>query len=109
MAHQDQRAGAIPQRPLGRTGLKVSALGMGGHHLGEFKTVEEAIRFVHEAVDAGITFCDNCWEYWNGRAEDWLGPALQSRRDKALLMTHVCTHRRRAVPAIRPPAESLRR
>ena len=58
MAHDN--AGDIPMRPLGRTGVKVSALGMGGHHLGEFKTVEEAIRFVHEAVDAGITFCDNC-------------------------------------------------
>src|SRR5882762_8539302 len=65
-------SGEIPQRPLGRTGVKVSALGLGGHHLGDLKTVEEAIRLVHEAVDAGITFCDNCWEYWNGRAQHWL-------------------------------------
>src|SRR5260370_1427657 len=68
-------SGEIPQRPLGRTGVKVSALGFVGHHIGELKTVEEAIRLVHEAVDAGITFYDNCWEYWNGRAEDWLGRA----------------------------------
>src|SRR5437016_2558280 len=52
----DNNAGAIPLRPLGRTGAKVSALGMGGHHLCDMKTVEEAIRVVHEAVDAGITF-----------------------------------------------------
>ena len=63
MADSDHRAGEIPQRPLGRTGARVSALGVGGHHLGDFKTVEGAIRLVHEAVDAGITFFDNCWEY----------------------------------------------
>src|SRR3954468_13948167 len=92
----DSGAGAIPQRPLGRTGAKVSALGLGGHHLGDLKTVEEAIRLVHEAVDAGITFYDNCWEYWNGRAEDWLGRGLAGRRDKVFLMTKVCTHGRGA-------------
>jgi uncharacterized protein len=109
MAHADSGAGAIPQRPLGRTGAKVSALGVGGHHLGDFKTVEEAIRFVHEAVDAGITFYDNCWEYWNGRAEDWLGRGLQGRRDKVVLMTKVCTHGRGAGLAMKMLEESLRR
>jgi uncharacterized protein len=103
--HSDQ----IPMRPLGRTGVKVSALGMGGHHLGDFKTVEEAIRFVHEAVDAGVAFCDNCWEYWNGRAEDWMGRALKGRRDTVFLMTKVCTHGRSAVLAMRMLEESLRR
>lgn len=49
---QDAGAAAVPQRPLGRTGIKVSALGLGGHHLGELKTVDEAIRLVHEAVCA---------------------------------------------------------
>src|ERR1700755_2687020 len=87
MADPDHGAGAIPRRPLGRTGVQVSALGLGGHHLGDLKTVDEAIRLVHEAVDAGITFFDNCWEYWNGRAEDWLGRALQGRRDPVFLMT----------------------
>src|SRR5439155_4192538 len=98
MADKNEAAGVgeIPQRPLGRTGVQVSALGIGGHHLGDFKVVEDAIRLVHEAVDAGITFCDNCWEYWNGRAEDWLGRALQGRRDKVFLMTKVCTHGRGA-------------
>src|SRR5207253_797537 len=101
--------GAISQRPLGRTGVKVSALGLGGHHLGELKTVEEAIRLVHEALDAGITFYDNCWEYWNGRAEDWMGRALKGRRDKVFLMTKVCTHGRGAGLAMKMLEESLRR
>ena len=100
---------AIPQRPLGRTGVLVSALGIGGHHLGDFKGVEDAIRLVHEAVDAGVTFCDNCWEYWNGRAEDWMGRALQGRRDKVFLMTKVCTHGRGANLAMKMLDESLRR
>jgi aryl-alcohol dehydrogenase-like predicted oxidoreductase len=71
--------------------------------------VEEAIRLVHEAVDAGITFYDNCWEYWNGRAEDWMGRALKGRRDKVFLMTKVCTHGRGADLAMKMLEESLRR
>jgi aryl-alcohol dehydrogenase-like predicted oxidoreductase len=102
-------AGTIPQRPLGRTGVNVSALGVGGHHLGDFKTVEGAIRLVHEAIDAGITFFDNCWEYWNGRAEDWLGRGLKGRREKVFLMTKVCTHGRGAALALTMLDESLRR
>jgi uncharacterized protein len=99
----------IPQRPLGRTGLKVSVLGVGGHHLGDLKTVDQAIRLVHEAVDAGVTFFDNCWEYWNGRAENWLGRGLKGRRDKVILMTKVCTHGRGADVAMKMLEESLRR
>jgi predicted aldo/keto reductase-like oxidoreductase len=109
MADQDHGTGTIPQRPLGRTGTKVSALGVGGHHLGDFKNVDDAIRLVHEAVDAGITFFDNCWEYWNGRAEDWLGRGLKGRRDKVFLMTKVCTHGRSAALAMKMLEESLRR
>jgi len=109
MTDQDHRTGTIPQRPLGRTGIQVSALGLGGHHLGDLQTVEEAIRLVHEAVDAGITFFDNCWEYWNGRAEDWLGRALKGRRDKVFLMTKVCTHGRGAGLALKMLDESLLR
>src|SRR5438445_2576835 len=109
MAANPQGRHLVPMRPLGRTGVKVSALGIGGHHLGDFKTVEEAVRLVHEAVDAGITFCDNCWEYWKGRAEDWMGRALKGRRDKVFLMTKVCTHGRRAGLAMRMLEESLLR
>jgi len=51
-------SGEIPRRPLDGTGVQVSALGVGGHHLGDLPTVDEAIRLVHEAVDAGVTFFD---------------------------------------------------
>jgi aryl-alcohol dehydrogenase-like predicted oxidoreductase len=87
----------------------VSALGLGGHHVGDLKTVDDAIRLVHEAVDAGITFYDNCWEYWNGRAEDWLGRGLKSRRDKVFLMTKVCTHGQGKDVAMRQLDQSLKR
>src|SRR5262249_50058871 len=99
----------IPRRPLGRTGATVSALGVGGHHLGDFKTVEEAVRLVHEAVDAGVTFFDNCWEYWNGRAEDWLGRGLKGRRDQGVPMTKGFTHGRDKKVAMRRLEESLKR
>jgi hypothetical protein len=65
----EANAGEIPRRPLGRAGAQVSALGVGGHHLGDLPTVDEAIRLVHEAIDAGVTFFDNCWEYYNGKTE----------------------------------------
>ena len=53
--------GEIPKRAFGRHDVKVSILGLGGHHLGEAESVEEAIRIVHEAIDSGIDFFDNCW------------------------------------------------
>jgi aryl-alcohol dehydrogenase-like predicted oxidoreductase len=102
-------ADAIPRRPLGKTGLKVSALGFGGHHLGDFKTADEAIKAVHAAIDAGVNFFDNCWEYWNGRSEDWLGRALRGKRDKVVLMTKVCTHGRDRKVAMQQLEESLKR
>jgi hypothetical protein len=59
----DTGADKIPMRPFGKTGVKVSALGVGGHHLGEFHEVKDALRLIDEAIDAGLTFFDNCWEY----------------------------------------------
>jgi len=99
----------IPMRPFGHTDVKVSALGVGGHHLGDLKTVEDAIQLVHEAVDAGLTFFDNCWEYHNGKSEDWLGRGLKGRRDKVFLMTKVCTHGRGKELAMQMLEQSLRR
>jgi aryl-alcohol dehydrogenase-like predicted oxidoreductase len=96
-------------RSLGRTGAQVSALGVGGHHLGDFPSVDAAIRLVHEAIDAGIIFFDNCWEYYNGKTEDILGRALKGRRDKVFLMTKVCTHGRSAQLALQMLEQSLRR
>ena len=99
----------IPSRTLGRTGVKVSALGLGGHHLGDVATIDEAVELVHEALDAGITFFDNCWEYYDGRSEDWLGRGLKGRRDQAFVMTKVCTHGRGAALAMTMLEQSLRR
>jgi diketogulonate reductase-like aldo/keto reductase len=106
----DLGEGAIPMRALGKTGAMISALGCGGHHLGDAETVNEAMDIVHQAVDYGITFFDNCWEYHNGRTEDWLGRALVGgRRERVFLMTKVCTHGRSADLAMKMLEESLRR
>ncbi|MBD2103652.1 aldo/keto reductase [Leptolyngbya sp. FACHB-261] len=102
-------SGEIPRRPLGKTGVQVSALGLGGATLGQAKSKEEAIRITHEAIDNGITFMDNAWEYNNHRSEEWMGDALQGRRDQAFLMTKVCTHGRDRRVAMQQLEESLRR
>jgi aryl-alcohol dehydrogenase-like predicted oxidoreductase len=99
----------IPLRDFGKTGVKLAALGLGGHHLGDAESYSTAERIVHEAVDGGIMFFDNCWEYHNGRSEDWMGRALKGRRDKAFLMTKVCTHGRDKALALRMLDQSLRR
>lgn len=99
----------IPRRQLGRTGVEVSALGLGGSDLGKAKSYEEAQQIVHEAIDAGITFMDNAWEYNNHRSEEWMGRALQGRRDRVFLMTKVCTHGRDRKVAMQQLEESLRR
>ncbi len=101
------RPGGIPTRALGRTGAQVSILGMGGHHIGHLKTAGEAIDLVREALDSGINFFDNCWEYYNGKTENWLGRALAGKRDKVFLMTKVCTHGRGAQLAMEMLEQSL--
>ena len=106
------RSGAqeVPRRPFGSTGEMVSALGMGGFHLGLVGTEREAVRLVHEAIDAGITFMDNAWEYHDGRSESRMGRALAGgRRQRVFLMSKVCTHGRDAKVAMRQLEESLRR
>jgi len=82
----------VPKRKLGRHDEMVSSLGIGGHTLAVAKTVEEATRIAHEAIDYGVTFFDNAWEYHEGRGEEWMGAALAGKRDKVFLMTKVCTH-----------------
>jgi aryl-alcohol dehydrogenase-like predicted oxidoreductase len=101
----------IPLRELGKTGAKVSALGIGGHHLGSAKSYEVCERIVHEAIDAGVTFFDNCWEYNNGRSEEWAGRAIASsgKRKSLFLMTKVCTHGRSGAMGLEMLDESLRR
>ncbi|MEP6731971.1 MAG: aldo/keto reductase [bacterium] len=100
----------MPQRIFGRTGETVSAIGLGGFHLGSIGSEREAISVVHAAIDAGITFMDNAWEYNDGVSEHRMGKALTNgRRQKVFLMTKVCTHGRDARVAMRQLEESLRR
>ncbi|HJZ12884.1 MAG TPA: aldo/keto reductase, partial [Acidobacteriota bacterium] len=99
----------IPERMLGKTGVMVSCLGLGGYHLGDVKTKREAIRIVQEAVDHGITFMDNAWEYHDGLSERIMGEALKGRRPKVCLMTKVCTHGRDKKTALKQLEQSLRR
>jgi predicted aldo/keto reductase-like oxidoreductase len=100
---------AIPMRPFGRTTDQISALGLGGHHLGAAEDEKTAIQIVHEAVDGGITFFDNCWEYNIGKSELWMGKGLAGLRQKVFLMTKVCTHGRDKGLAMQMLEESLRR
>jgi aryl-alcohol dehydrogenase-like predicted oxidoreductase len=100
---------AIPMRNFGKTGVQISALGLGGHHLGAAKDEKTAIEIVHRAVDGGITFYDNCWEYHRGKSESWLGMGLKGLRDKTFLMTKVCTHGRDGSLALQMLEQSLRR
>jgi len=100
-AAQSQSSAEIPKRPLGRTGLQVSALGLGGYHLGSVNSEAESSRIVNEALDAGVNFFDNAWEYHQGLSEERLGRALQGKRDRAVVMTKVCTHGRDKNVALR--------
>jgi uncharacterized protein len=99
----------VPRRPLGRTSLEVSALGIGGYHLGSANSDSEATQIVNEALDAGVNFFDNAWEYHQGLSEERLGRALKGKRDRAVVMTKVCTHGRDKKVAMRQLEESLTR
>jgi aryl-alcohol dehydrogenase-like predicted oxidoreductase len=96
-------------RPLGRTGEQVSAIGLGGWHLG-LKHVDESLaqRIIHAAMDRGITFMDNSWDYNEGESERRMGRALQGdRRNRVFLMTKIDGRTRRE--ATRQLDESLTR
>lgn len=101
--------GLVPRRPLGRTGVQVSALCLGGFHIGGAKDEKEAARIIHEAMDAGVNFLDNAWEYHKGKSEEWMGKAIRDRRDKVFLMTKVCSHGRDKKFALQQLDESLKR
>ncbi len=100
---------AIPRRALGKTGAQLSILGVGGSHLGDVRDPDEAVRIVHEAIDAGVNFFDNAWEYHDGRSEEVLGRALRGKRQHVFLMTKVCTHGRSSDVAMKQLEDSLRR
>ena len=84
-------------------------MALGGYHLGSVGSQREAIRIVQAAIDAGITFMDNAWEYHEGKSEEIMGKALVGRRDDVFLMTKVCTHGRDRRVAMRQLTQSLRR
>lgn len=91
-AQQDPGAG-LPTRPLGATGQRVSLLCLGGWHIGQTAKDDgepQAVRLMHNAIENGITFFDNCWDYHDGLSEQVMGKAIEDRRDKVFLMTKVC-------------------
>lgn len=80
----------IPRRTLGRTGEKVSCIGLGGSHIGRQKEESESIRIQRAAIDRGINFFDNCWDYNDGQSEIRMGKALRDGyRSKVFLMTKI--------------------
>jgi len=84
----DERQGDMIYRKLGRTGERVSAIGLGGYHIGVPATEQESARLIRSAVDRGINFLDNCWDYMDGKCEVWMGKALRDGyRQKIFLMT----------------------
>ncbi len=98
----------IPYRTLGRTGEQVSAIGLGGFHIGTQKTEGESIRIIRTALDEGINFLDNCWDYNEGGSEIRMGKALEGGyREKAFLMSKIDGQTKQA--AARQIDESLRR
>jgi uncharacterized protein len=101
-------ADSFPQRVLGHTGEKVSLIGIGGYHLGKGSDEQESIRIVRTALDSGVNFLDNCWDYNDGVSEVRMGKALRDGyRQKAFLMTKVDGQTRQA--AEQQLEESLRR
>ena len=83
-------AGEMPYRTLGRSGEKVSLVGLGGYHIGAQKDEAESIRIIRTAVDKGINFLDNCWDYNHGESEVRMGKALRDGyRKRVFLMTKV--------------------
>jgi predicted aldo/keto reductase-like oxidoreductase len=93
----ETRSGDMLYRTLGQTGEKISAIGLGGFHIGIPRDEQEGIRLIRSAIDRGVTFMDNCWDYLNGTSEIRMGKALgDGYRDKVFLMTKIDGRTRRA-------------
>lgn len=98
----------IPYRTLGKTGEKVSLIGVGGSHIGTQKDEAESVRIIRSALDGGINFLDNSWDYNDGKSEERMGKALKDGyRQKAFLMTKIDGRTRAA--AAKQLDESLKR
>src|SRR6266850_2863898 len=101
-------AESFPYRTLGHTGEKVSLIGLGGYHLGKQPDEQESIRIIRTALDNGVNFLDNCWDYNGGVSEVRMGKALRDGyRQKVFLMTKIDGRTKEA--AARQIDESLRR
>jgi uncharacterized protein len=99
---------SFPYRVLGHTGEKVSLIGIGGYHIGMGSDEQESIRIIRTALDGGINFLDNCWDYNGGVSEERMGKALRDGyRQKAFLMTKIDGQTKQA--ATKQLEESLRR
>ena len=97
----------VPKRTLGRTGEKVSIIGLGGYHLG-VPDESESLRIIRTALDSGVNFLDNCWDYNDGQSEIRMGKAMRDGyRQKAFLMTKIDGRTKKA--AAQQIDESLRR
>jgi aryl-alcohol dehydrogenase-like predicted oxidoreductase len=107
----DTPSTGLPQRPLGKTGVKVSIICLGGWHIGSVKDKDEAVKIMHTAVEEGINFFDNCWDYHDGGSEEIMGKALAADsgkwRKRVFLMTKVCS--REAKEVRQQIEDSLRR
>ncbi|HZZ30142.1 MAG TPA: aldo/keto reductase [Pirellulales bacterium] len=80
--------GDMRYRKLGRTGEEVSLIGVGGYHIGSVKDESEATKIIRTAIDRGVNFMDNCWDYHDGDSERRMGNALKDGyREKVFLMT----------------------
>jgi predicted aldo/keto reductase-like oxidoreductase len=106
----EEKQSEIPRCPLGRTGEKVSCIGLGGSHIGKVEDEQESIRIMRSAIDRGLTFMDNSWDYndGDGASETRMGKALRDGyRNKVFLMTKVDGRTKKA--AAKQIEESLRR
>ena len=84
---------AMQYRDLGRTGERVSAIGLGGAHSANPADPADSIRLIRQAIDGGVTFLDNCWDYAGGEAEARMGRALEDGyRERVFLMTKIDAH-----------------
>ncbi|MBN9522244.1 aldo/keto reductase [bacterium] len=108
---QPATATGLPTRPLGRTGVNVSIICLGGWHIGDVRDQNEAVRIMHTALGEGMTFFDNCWDYHDGGSEEIMGRALSADGGKwrraCFLMTKVCARDARGVRS--QVEDSLRR
>src|SRR5215470_14639607 len=106
--HAHAESNTVPMRTLGRSGEKISIVGLGGYHLGMQSDEQESIRIIRSGLDSGINFLDNCWDYNAGQSEIRMGKALRDGyRQKAFLMTKIDGRTKQA--ASQQIEESLRR